>query len=48
MVGFERTFYEFQRSEGIVSVCAVVLPPEDITEFDFLLLISIDEGGKEY
>ena len=51
VIGFEKTSYEFQRSEGVVHVCAVVFTPEDVScpiEFDFSLLITINEGGKEY
>ena len=49
VVGFERTYYEVPRSEGVVEVCATVISPDDVScpiEFDFLLLISIDDGGK--
>ena len=49
VVGFEMTYYEVQRSEGVVEVCATVFSPEDAScpiEFDFELLIRIDDGGK--
>ena len=48
-IGFEETYYEVQRSEGVVEVCATVLSPDDVSspiEFDFLLSISIDGGGN--
>lgn len=49
VVEFERTYYEFQKSEGAVEVCATVSSPEDVScpiEFDFFLSINIDGGGN--
>ena len=51
VVGFEETSYEVQRSEGVVQVCAIVFTPENVScpiTFDFSLLISIDDKGKDY
>ena len=48
-IGFEETYYEVQRSDGVVEVCATVYSPDDVScpiEFAFLLSISIDGGGK--
>ena len=51
VIGFNKTSYKVQRSDGVVNVCATVFIPGDVScpiEFDFSLLISISERGNEY